>query len=115
MIDYNVSFCWILVVIFNKKKIYILLKGIDDDFYSKCPQTLLQLIKNLNIFRNINYKNDLKYDCNLNINSNLCRGISAKKLHEIKLMVPFVRNFCEKYQCKYLIDVGSGLVSVFFF
>ena len=78
----------------------------------KYPQTLVQLIVNLNKFRNIHYKNDLNYENKVVIDSNMCRGISAKKMHEIKLMVPFVKHFCEQYNCNYLIDIGSGLVSM---
>ena len=80
----------------------------------KCPTTLSKLVDSLNRFRNTNiYKNDFNYDKNVNSNS-LCRGVSAKKMHEITLMVPFVRYFCEKTKCKCLIDVGSGLVGFCF-
>ena len=82
--------------------------------YSKCPQTLSKLILDLNKFRNLDdvYKNSLNYEMQVLNDNSLYRGVSAKKVHEINQMVPFVRHFCEKYKCKYLIDVGSGLVSV---
>lgn len=33
----------------------------------------------------------------------------TKKQHEIERMLPFVRDLCVKHNCKYVIDIGSGL------
>jgi hypothetical protein len=39
----------------------------------------------------------------------LCRGISAKKLHEISILTPFIINLCENHSVSNVIDIGSGL------
>ena len=37
-------------------------------------------------------------------------GITSKKSYEIQKMIPLVRDLCVKHNCKYVIDIGSGLV-----
>ena len=37
-------------------------------------------------------------------------GITFKKSYEIQHMMPFIKDLCLKHNCKYIIDVGSGLV-----
>lgn len=36
-------------------------------------------------------------------------GLTAKKQHELKLMMPFIRDLCHANESKWLIDVGSGV------
>lgn len=40
---------------------------------------------------------------------NLTR-ITSKKSYEIQKLIPLIKDLCEKHNCKYLIDIGSGLV-----
>lgn len=40
-------------------------------------------------------------------------GLTEKKQYEIKAMMPFIRDLCTKNEVEYLIDIGSGLVSVY--
>ena len=37
--------------------------------------------------------------------------MSPKKLHEVERMVTFLKEFLQKNNCHYVVDVGSGLVS----
>lgn len=39
----------------------------------------------------------------------LCRGISAKKLHEISILTPFIKNLCDNNCVLNVVDIGSGL------
>lgn len=41
--------------------------------------------------------------------SNAFVGLTAKKQHEIRAMMPFVRSLCDSNECRWLIDVGSGV------
>lgn len=36
-------------------------------------------------------------------------GLTAKKQHELRLMMPFIRDLCHSNESKWLIDVGSGV------
>ena len=51
----------------------------------------------------------------LNVSKESSLRVSPKKQHEIETLVPFVKELCERNGCKCVIDIGSGLVSLFFY
>ena len=40
-------------------------------------------------------------------------GVTSKKSYEIQKMIPLIKSMCLKHKCKYIIDIGSGLVRPF--
>ncbi len=36
-------------------------------------------------------------------------GLTAKKQHELKAMMPFVKDLCSQNECDWIVDVGSGV------
>ena len=42
------------------------------------------------------------------------KGMSPKKQHEVQHMASVVKEVCQSHNCKLIVDVGSGLVSLCF-
>lgn len=47
----------------------------------------------------------------LNIDNDMARGMSPKKVHEVSLMAPYIHEVMKQAKCNLILDVGSGLVS----